>query len=406
MTTIPSQLQALAKRLSGDAWQRYVQAFGLEAREAALALGEAIASSEAWNNVSRPGTLVVRGWGPPLLGVVGSFSAAEAAHVRAAFNHLERSLRNVQPLAWQDVERACEELAEALKRRYGSAELREWQYTAIPRGGDTVVGLLSYALNLSRWQLAYSSDSARPQVVVDDIALSGMRVRGVLASAGVRHAIIATLYSAPRLRQAVVHEEPRVLGFVSARDLEEDTSGFAEQAAYRSWQQRRLERQARRYWVGRLKQVPCFPWGEPDVTGWNPVRRREEQLWRIAPPQASLKTRWSPVDGKPNLQIQRDGPGPVLAAGGTLWADMDDRVVLFNVDTEEMFALESSGAAMWKVLMAIGNLEDAVEAVAGQYSADVATVDRDMRELLAELSERRLIEQRTDCDGERAGRRA
>lgn len=74
-----------------------------------------------------------------------------------------------------------------------------------------------------------------------------------------------------------------------------------------------------------------------------------------------------------------------------VWTDLGDEVVILNLQTGIYFGLEQVGARVWK-LIADGNARDQItDIVAGEYSAPRDGIQRDIEELLSDLSREGLL---------------
>ncbi|MFN3990814.1 MAG: PqqD family protein [Erythrobacter sp.] len=68
-----------------------------------------------------------------------------------------------------------------------------------------------------------------------------------------------------------------------------------------------------------------------------------------------------------------------------------DETVILHLGSGTYFGLDAIGARLWDAIVAGTPVSDVVEAVLATYDVDRATVERDMRELLASLAENDLI---------------
>lgn len=355
-----------------------------------LALARALSVSSSWPQAG-PKALVVRDSPQPVLGVMGHFDAAERARLEALRRQLADALPRWRYLTYAEVEGACEQLASHLRERFGRSELKRFRFTALPRGGLIVLGMLAYLLELDQSQLESPHPHDLPLVVVDDCAISGLRFGRFLEHHHGEPVIFAPLFSHPELRQAVEARESRVAACVSAQ-LTHDYAPDYYGDEYSAWKARWWKRSdPRAYWVGRPEQI-CFPWNEPDLAIWNPVTDQEERGWQLAPPELCLKNR-PPADREPvPLQVQPLGKGPLRPSGQALYGELSGRVILANLATEESVALDEVGSDMWKAMVEYGNIDSAAAALAQEYDADEATLQADLRGLSDELIARGLLE--------------
>src|SRR5689334_10860712 len=68
-----------------------------------------------------------------------------------------------------------------------------------------------------------------------------------------------------------------------------------------------------------------------------------------------------------------------------------DRAVLLDYEHGEYFGLNAVGTSMWKAFADGKSLDDVVTAIRDEYDAETQVIQRDLRGLLAELSDRRMV---------------
>lgn len=148
---------------------RHEQALQATAERAAgvRALATALSISPLWAEMPCA-VLVIRPEPDPLLGVVGYFDIAGRARLEGLRWQLENFLPRLRYVGYKQAEEDCERLAELLVERFGREELQSFRFTAIPRGGLIVLGMLAYVLGLRQSQLEPPHSPERPLVVVDD----------------------------------------------------------------------------------------------------------------------------------------------------------------------------------------------------------------------------------------------
>lgn len=353
------------------------------------ALADAISVSPLWSDMPRA-TLVVRTAPEPLLGVIGYFDAAGRVRLESLRRQLERIPPRMHYVSYAQAEKDCECLAEKLLESFGRNELRDFRFVAIPRGGFIVLGMLAYILGLRRSQLEPPYSPEGPLVVVDDCAISGVRFGQFLDHFDNPHVIFAHLYSTPELREAIEGKESRRVSCVAAHDLRDHAPEHLGEE-YSAWRKRWMDRVTPHgYWVGQPEQV-CFAWNEPDYGFWNPVTEREESGWCFVPPEFCLKNR--PVHGKKpiSVQLQAEGNGPLKPSSNVLFGELDGKIAIGNLETEESFLLEDVGADMWQAIVEYGNLERAAGALLKRYEVDDSTMRTDLREFAESLFSQGLL---------------
>ena len=354
------------------------------------ALADALSASPLWAEMPRA-TLIVRAAPDPLLGVVGYFDSAGRARLEALRWQLEHILPHLRYVSYAQAEEDCERLAARLVRRFGRDELRGFRFVAIPRGGFIVLGMLAYILGLGRSQLEPSQDAGAPLMIVDDCALSGVRFGEFLSRLESPRVVFIHLYSSPELREAIEVRESGRVTCLSAHDLR-DCAQERLGAQHLAWQRRWLDRMdGQGYWVGQSEHV-CFAWTEPDFGFWNPVTEREENGWRVVPPDLCLKNRPASGTHPISVQFQSQGKGPLRPSSSVLFGEFEGQVAVGNLKTGESFVLEDVGADMWRAVVEYGNLEEAADALLKIYEVDSATLQADLREFAEDLLSQSLLE--------------
>lgn len=364
----------------------YAAALGLPVPQALPALARALTVAAA--GLGDPGAVLLIREQPPALALLGSFDEAASTGIRLQIRALEQSCAHLRYVGDGEVTHACERLASSLEATLGRRSLAEAQFTAIPRGGFMILGLLAPLLGLTPEQLSPSQDPDRLLVVVDDCAISGARVRQFLDRCDRRGVVFAPLYSPASLRGAIQIREPRITACLSACDLLElPETPLPDQAERRRL---RIER-GDCYWLGATESL-CFPWNEPDRTLWNPRTERPERAWRIVPPELCLKNRPAAGTSPLPLQVQpAPGAGPLRPADSVLHAEIDGEVALCDERTGQVFRLEGAGADLWRSLARTGDLETTLDALRSTYDAPPETLEADARRLVEDLLTRGLL---------------
>jgi hypothetical protein len=265
--------------------------------------------------------------------------------------------------------------------------------------------MLAYHLGLDRERLRPESDDGqgRPRVLVDDCALSGLRLSQELRRlSGEGPVVVAHLYSPRELRQAVLDAEPRVTACVAAADLADLTAQVLPVAEARSaWRQRwrrRLDEAradapagrepggARRYWLG-VPELVSFAWNEPDRPFWNDQTGRVEDGWRFTPPHRCLKNRARlALDLPPEaLRVERPGKDWRLAEG-VVWGEFDGVVWLLRGSDQEVFSLPDSAAVTWRALVVGAGEGGAAAALTAIYGIAAVQARGDVSALVDQLA--------------------
>lgn len=355
-----------------------------------LALADALSTSPLGAGMRRV-ALVVRPAPNPLLGAVGYFDAADWVRLEGLRWQIENVLPHLHYVGYAQAEEDCERLASRLVERFGRDELQSFRFTAVPRGGLIVLGMLSYMLGLRRSQLEPPHPPEMPLVVVDDCALSGVRFGHFLKRCQSRQVVFAHLYSSPDLRSAIEAEEPRVVSCLSSHDLR-DRAPERLDDEYPAWRERWLARMDDSgYWVGQPEHV-CFAWNEPDVGLWNPVTEREEGGWRFVPPQLCLKNRLAPGTDPVRIQLQPVGKGPLRPSDHVLFGEIEEQLIIGDLKKGESFVLSDVGADMWRAIVKYGNLEEVADTLLEDYAVDGATLRSDLHNFAENMLLQGLLE--------------
>lgn len=355
-----------------------------------LALADALSTSPLGAGM-RQAALVVRPAPNPLLGAVGYFDAANRARLEGLRWQIEHVLPDLRYVGYAQAEEDCERLAALLVERFGRDELQNFRFTAMPRGGLIVLGMLSYILGLRRSQLELPHPPDIPLVLVDDCALSGVRFGHFMKRCGSRRVVFAHLYSPPDLRDTIEAEEPRVLACLSSRDLR-DRAPERLGDEYPAWRERWLARMDDSgYWVGQAEQV-CFAWNEPDVGIWNPVTEQEEGGWHFVPPELCLKNRLAPGTEPVQVQLQPAGKGPLKPSDHILFGEIEEQIVIGDLKKGASFVLSDVGAEMWQAIVKHGNLEEVADTLLEDYAVDDATLRADLHAFVEDMLLRGLLE--------------
>lgn len=353
-----------------------------------LQLARAIAASDGWS-AHPSATLVVRDGPEPLIAAVGRFDANDDGWLAAAAQYLATAVQRVVLLDHRAVEDAAARLAETLVARYGRRELQSFRYAAVPRGGLLVLGTLAYLPGLPHDRLTTTgspdglSDGAddTPLVLVDDIAISGLRLSRTLAGRPEGRVIVATLHAHPDLRAAIVAAHPQIEAFVAAHDLN-DHAPAAWGDGYAAWRDRWRVRAVRdSVWIGQPDHV-VYPWNEPDVGVWNAVTEREEPGWSVVPPEHCLKRRAAPSIA---VELMPAATGRLRAHPDVVAGGAEGQVVVGHLGSGRSFALDGAGADMWRTIAATGDVGATAERLAGAFGVGVATMRADVAAFVTDL---------------------
>lgn len=352
-------------------------------------LASAVASSAWWNEMP-PATLIAKDGPEPMLGLLGRFSELDRVRLGWLQEQVSEVLPRTRRISYEDVEASCRVLAEELVARFGRAELRQFRFTAIPRGGFIVLGILSYLLDLDQRQLEGPGASEQPLIVVDDCVLTGNRLKRFLQSQTSSRLVVACLYSTPEVRQAILASEPSVSDCLSAHDLQ-DHAPHSLGAGYDAWRERWSEREAgSTFWTGQPDHV-CFPWSEPDIAFWNEITHQEEKGWPLIPPDRCLKHRGRTAVSSVRVEMQPEGKGRIRPASQTIFGSFEDNLMLANAGGDSKIALNGVASDMWHAIVEHGEISAAATALAEIYDVDERTMRSDLERLARDLTTRGLL---------------
>lgn len=350
---------------------------------AARRLAETLATDPWWETVG-PCALSVTAGDAPRIFMVGELSPADEDRLSAQAAALARGCRRLRYLPMPEVEAAVAELALRLQAEIPLPELARCRFTAIPRGGWIVLGMLAYALGLSTEQLMEARDPTGPTVVVDDRAVSGVRFRQWLRASPAAEVVFAQLLSPPELREAIERNEPRVGRCLAARDLApvpgSDVEGNPPSAEIEHLR-------GEQYWWGTTEHV-CLPWSEPQrlITG---PGGGLEAAWRLMPPDLCLGNRRT-QPGIP-VHVSGEGAGPWRASPEVVEAELAGRIVLGNRGTGRVLELSVSAGEFWRALLGADRFDGAVEALERIYPGAGPALVEDLGRFAAQLAEQGLL---------------
>ncbi|MCO5763719.1 MAG: PqqD family protein [Chromatiaceae bacterium] len=349
-------------------------------------MAEALALDPWWRQCPEA-SLVLREENGGSLGALGPFDSAMMARLRILRQQLTEPLP--QCLTYAEVEDLVEVLAERFLQCFDRASIRDFGFTALPRGGLVVLGLLAYRLGLSSAQMEPPFAPEPPLVVIDDIALTGSRFRQWLGTQHQQRLVFGHLLSHPHLRRAIEAQDPRVLACMAASDLV-DRAPKRMGGDYQAWRRQRMQAPGPGcYWVGQTDPI-AFPWSEPERGFWNPHTNHFERVWRLVPGRYCLRNRWG--QGVSGIPIQRlaAAEGVLRLAPGVLAGDLGEMVLLSQADGGS-FALRDSAADFWRALRTSGDVDQALATLAQRYVADPEVLRKDLSGFVGDLVARGLL---------------
>jgi hypoxanthine phosphoribosyltransferase len=335
-------------------------------------------------------TFAIRPKPQPALTALGFFDARTEDRLKRMSAQVQSAIHRLQYVTYADAEDACDRLGQVLREAVGSHLLEQAHAVGVPRGGLIVLGMLSYVLNLRHAQLEGMPPSDRPLLVVDDIALTGNRLHRFLQKHPNHEVVIATLFSHPELREAMVREEPQVKAFVSAHDLHDYAR---ERDDYADWKAKWHARPGgKRYWTGQPDHV-CFPWSEPDIGVWNPETEAIETAPRIVPPALCLKNRFATRGDLSDsaVQMQPKAAGPIKPPSTVFFGSVGDSTIVANPEADVCIALQDSGEAIWHSLIRQGSVEAIVQELLGTYDTEQGALTAHVARFIDQLMDNHLL---------------
>ncbi len=347
-------------------------------------LARALMASPLWADL-QPAAVGVRTTAPAQIGFVGRFDEVALHRFGALRWQVEHQWPHLRYVGYRDAEAASERLAQALVERFGHDALRTFRFTAIPRGGLIVLGMLAYALDLAPEQLTDDGPDDVVRVVVDDCSISGDRFRRYLdAHPRWERFVFAPLASTRELRVALpAAASGRLVACVSAVDLI-DRAPERLGADHGAWAERWRTRTAGdRPWIGQPDPI-VFAWNEPDVGFWNPATERREKGWSLVAPEHCLKHRRRGTEAA-IPQVMPDSAGSLRAADDVLAIEFEGRLHVGAAGWPAPLVLEGVAADLWHGLMRTGDVDRAAASVAAEYDADVGTVRADLVPFVEQL---------------------
>ena len=335
-------------------------------------------------------TFVIRPEPQPALTALGFFDADTDDRLKRTSVQVQSALHRLKYVTYADAEDACDRLGQTLRQEVGGEMLQQAHAIGVPRGGLIVVGMLSYVLNLRHGQLEGTPPSDRPLLVVDDIALTGNRLHRFLQKHLDHEVVIATLFSHPELRAAMVREEAQVQAFVSAHDLHDYAWERDDHAAWKAKWQARPD--GKRYWAGQSDHV-CFPWSEPDIAVWNPETEVIETAPRVVPPALCLKNRFETRGdlSDSGVQMQPEATGPIKPPANVFFGSVGEGTIVANPEADVCIALQDTGEAIWHSLIAQGSATSVVQELLASYDIEKDALAQQVARFIDQLVDNHLL---------------
>lgn len=314
--------------------------------------------------------------------VLGWMTSEERRAVERGLDGALAPLSHLRYVDYDQAERDAERLAARLQRALPAAALARASFVGIPRGGLIVLGMLSYALDLTPDQLVGPGALRAvegPIVVVDDCSLTGHRFMDFCDTHELSGEVVfACLYAPTALARALEEARPSVR-VVAARALHDHTAARHGPDA-EAWRARwRNRRGGTRPWTGVTEHL-CFAWSEPDLGLWDDERESESLAWSLVPPARCLKTRTA-TDRGPAVPVvvPPTASGPLRPRPGVAAAEVAGRLLVARPDADACLSFDGAAADFWRALVAHGTVEAAHDALCTAYDVPADTLADDLR---------------------------
>jgi hypothetical protein len=313
--------------------------------------------------------LVFRADPTPVLGILDVTEYAANELLDLVHRELVDAVERSRFVGQKELSRLVRHLASSLNIVLGK-RLEEASVVEIPRGGLFVKGYLSYRFPLP---LFSSAATNTPVFLVDDISLSGRRVTEWIDRFPDREIIVATLFSPPQVRDAVIARHGERVSWINAEDMKT----FGETAPH-------PDESDPPPWRGITEHI-CFPWTEPD----RGIRLKGTSEFftgfRLIPPEHCLKNQVQFERNRDRVKIVGNETGWIKTAPGVLWADIDDVVHLADTERGRSQKLEGSAAQFWISAFKFEKKDDAIAHLARLYDIDKSRLEGDFDQFIHEL---------------------
>lgn len=84
-------------------------------------------------------------------------------------------------------------------------------------------------------------------------------------------------------------------------------------------------------------------------------------------------------------------PKKIQISDNVLFQQIGGECILLDMQSEQYFGLDETGARIWEILSENGDTEVALARMLSEYEVDEATLKNDMYKLLCELENEKLI---------------
>ncbi len=74
-----------------------------------------------------------------------------------------------------------------------------------------------------------------------------------------------------------------------------------------------------------------------------------------------------------------------------IWKEVDGEIVLLNPKTGSCFGLQAVGASFWELADGSRSLDEIIRSLLEEYAVEETTLTDDIRELVAKMTEKKLI---------------
>ena len=365
--------QWLATKLTRQALTSYSQSFNLNQAHSLNELIVAIAKNEFWH-IDEQSFIVCRACtdGAYIAVCTTESSQDHLSEINSQLQSLDTSLQQIQYLDSTQCLDLTKSLAKIIKQTVPENILKNSQVVAIPRGGLFIQAMLSYFLPLEHHQLQYTENDVdtSPLIIVDDCAISGLRLAQQLKKFPNREIYFFTIASPRELRDSVNSKESRILDFKSVLDV-------------KSYSTLDLNHASQCYWRGQCDTI-IFPWSETQRSYRFNGQLSNVPLWKVAPNKLCLSAR----EKKQRIRTTeiKENPSSVMSTPDDVLYHTDQGLTrILNVSTMKHYSLDSIGSTIWQSLLKNADLDNVLAELSSIYGVSKTKLNSDVQLLTQKL---------------------
>lgn len=369
----------LATKLTHQALTSYSQSFNLNQAHSLNELIVAIAKNGFWH-IDEQSFIVCRACtdGAYIAICTTESSQDHLSEINSQLQSLDTSLQQIQYLDSTQCLDLTKSLAKIIKQTVPENILKNSQVVAIPRGGLFIQAMLSYFLPLKHHQLQYTENDVdtSPLIIVDDCAISGLRLAQQLEKFPNRDIYFFTIASPEKLRDSVKLKEARVLDFKSVVNI-------------KSYSTLKAQNTQQRYWLGQCDAV-IFPWSETQRSHFSNGKLSNRPLWKIAPDKLCMSTKAKKQAIK--ATEVKENQSAVLSTPDNILHFTDQGITkILDASTMKHYSLDAIGSDIWQSLLSNSNLDHALAELSATYKVSKTRLNNDMQLLTQKLIDAGLI---------------